>query len=426
MNSTQDFPDHRYRQVVELSLDSIKEIALDGRVRFVNAHGLARVAFVDAASVVGLPWVSLWPKRFRPRVRQALAAAERGESQQFETECTNADGQLQSWLVSTSPLRNADGRIEGVLAVNRDITERRQSQLALRTLNQTLQARTESAIHHVEPAAAATHDQVRAEAHSPSIEVELDIARAAQRLAERVAERAQEGDAVGQLLAGVVHDLNNVLQTAGAAIDVVQSRGALGEADQKILRMAETALQQGSVMAQRLLGFARKHPYAPERVELNALVARLLPLLQQAAGAAVSVEWETTTCDSAVLADPHTLERALLNLVINARDVCAVRGRVCITVATRTLADVDAAGRRAGDYVTLSVQDNGSGIAPEIRDQLFDAYFTTKPAGKGTGLGLAQVDGAVRQADGYIEVQSMPGQGACFTLGFPAAEPTGC
>lgn len=114
-----------------------------------------------------------------------------------------------------------------------------------------------------------------------------------------------------------------------------------------------------------------------------------------------------------------------MNLVINARDVCAVRGRVCITVATRTLADVEAAGRRAGDYVTLSVQDNGSGIAPEIRDQLFDAYFTTKPAGKGTGLGLAQVDGAVRQADGYIEVQSMPGQGACFTLGFPAAEPSG-
>lgn len=163
----------------------------------------------------------------------------------------------------------------------------------------------------------------------------------------------------------------------------------------------------------------------PNASRLNALVERLLPLLQQAAGAAVSVEWETTTCDSAVLADPHTLERALLNLVINARDVCAVRGRVCITVATRTLADVEAAGRRAGDYVTLSVQDNGSGIAPEIRDQLFDAYFTTKPAGKGTGLGLAQVDGAVRQADGYIEVQSMPGQGACFTLGFPAAEPSG-
>ncbi|WP_249177248.1 sensor histidine kinase [Xanthomonas arboricola] len=327
--------------------------------------------------------------------------------------------------MSTSPLRNADGQIAGVLAVNRDITERRQSQQALRTLNQTLQARSEATTRHDEQAAAATHDQVRAEAQSPNIEVELDIARAAQRLAERVAERAQEGEAVGQLLAGVVHDLNNVLQTAGAAIDVVQSRGSIVEEDQKILRMAETALQQGSVMAQRLLGFARKHPYAPERVELNALVARLLPLLQQAAGNAISVEWETTTCDSAVLVDPHTLERALLNLVINARDVCAERGKVCITVETRTLANAGAAGRRAGDYVTVSVQDNGSGIAPEIRDQLFDAYFTTKPAGKGTGLGLAQVDGAVRQADGYIEVQSVPGQGACFTLGFPAAEPSG-
>ncbi|MCC4615900.1 PAS domain-containing protein [Xanthomonas campestris pv. asclepiadis] len=421
MNNSQDFPDHRYRQVVELSLDSIKEIALDGRVRFVNAHALARVARVDAASVVGRLWASLWPKRFRPRVQQALAAAECGESQQFEAECTNADGRRQCWLVSTSPLRNADGQIEGVLAVNRDITERRQSQQALRTLNETLQARTASATRPDEHVATVTHEQASAEVQPPGIEAELDIARAAQRLAERVAERAQEGEAVGLLLAGVVHDLNNVLQTAGAAIDVVQSRGAIVEEDQKILRMAESALQQGSIMAQRLLGFARKHPYAPERVELAALVARLLPLLQQAAGNAISVEWETTTSSSAVLVDPHTLERALLNLVINARDVCGERGKVCITVERRTLANVDVAGRRGGDYVTVSVKDDGSGIAPEIRDQLFDAYFTTKPAGKGTGLGLAQVDGAVRQVDGYIEVQSVPGQGACFTLGFPAA-----
>ncbi|MEG8118949.1 sensor histidine kinase, partial [Xanthomonas hortorum] len=73
-----------------------------------------------------------------------------------------------------------------------------------------------------------------------------------------------------------------------------------------------------------------------------------------------------------------------------------------------------------GDYVTIAVSDNGSGITPEVREHLFDAYFTTKPAGKGTGLGLAQVDGAVRQANGFIDVASGPGQGACFTLGFPA------
>ncbi|KQQ75896.1 PAS domain-containing sensor histidine kinase [Xanthomonas sp. Leaf131] len=420
MNTTQDFPDHRYRQVVELSLDSIKEISLDGCVKFVNAHGLARVAAEHARSIVGERWSSLWPEEFRPRVEDALAAAGQGLSQQFETQCTGADGQRQFWLVSTSPLRDAHGAIEGVLAVNRDITERRQSQQALRTLNQTLSARNDPLLRQSELSGAIGHE-LYSDTGERDVEGELDIARAAQRLAETVAERAQEGEAVGQLLAGVVHDLNNVLQTAGAAIEVVQSRGAVVEEDRKILRMAEGALQQGSVMAQRLLGFARKHPYAPERVDLNELVIRLLPLLQQAAGGTVSIEWTPATTSSEVLVDPHTLERALLNLVINARDVCGERGQVRIAVARRTLADTEpGTDRHCGDYVTIAVADNGSGIAPELRERLFDAYLTTKPAGKGTGLGLAQVDGAVRQANGFIDVASEPGQGACFTLGFPA------
>ncbi|MBB4131347.1 PAS domain-containing sensor histidine kinase [Xanthomonas sp. 3075] len=421
MNGTQDFPDHRYRQVVELSLDSIKEISLDGRVKFVNAHGLTRVAGVNAESVVGKPWASLWPERFRSRVEQALAAAAQGKSQQFEAECINAEGQHQVWLVSTTPLRDAHGEVEGVLAVNRDITERRQSQQALRTLNQTLNPRAEPLLTQDDLYDVAGVAQSGVAGTDSRIAIELDIARAAQRLAETVAERAQEGEAVGQLLAGVVHDLNNVLQTAAAAIDVVQSRTSIREDDRKILQMAEGALQQGSIMAQRLLGFARHHPYAPERVDLNVLVARLMPLLQQAAGTAVSVHWKTTASNSMVLVDPHTLERALMNLVINARDVCGEHGKIGITVENRTHRNV---GRdthpRCGHYVTIAVRDNGSGIAPAIRDQLFDAYFTTKPEGKGTGLGLAQVDGAVRQADGFVEVESEPGQGACFTLGFPA------
>ncbi len=148
-----------------------------------------------------------------------------------------------------------------------------------------------------------------------------------------------------------------------------------------------------------------------------------MPLLQQAAGSTVAVELHQEASLRFVLADAHSLERALLNLVINARDACAESGHIRITLGNQTTSDAtDADDRAAGEYVTLAVQDNGKGIAPDVRDRLFDAYFTTKPVGKGTGLGLAQVDGAVRQAGGFIDVESEPGHGACFILGFPAAD----
>ncbi len=250
--------------MVELSLDSIKEISLDGRVVFVNSHGLARVAARNADAVIGKQWASLWPEEFRPRIEEALAAAARGESQRFEAECTTDDGHRHFWLVSTNPLRAADGHVEAVLAVNRDITERRQSQQALRTLNDSLRTQPELMGPQSELADAIDQElQSYRNASAPEIEGELDIARAAQRLAEAVAERAQEGEAVGQLLAGVVHDLNNVLQTAGAAIEMVQTRASVIGQDKQLLGMAQGALQKGSIMAQRLLGFARHHPYAP-------------------------------------------------------------------------------------------------------------------------------------------------------------------
>lgn len=148
-----------------------------------------------------------------------------------------------------------------------------------------------------------------------------------------------------------------------------------------------------------------------------------MPLLQQAAGSTVAVELHQEASQRFVLADAHSLERALLNLVINARDACAESGHIRITLGNQTTSDAtDADDRAAGEYVTLAVQDTGKGIAPDVRDRLFDAYFTTKPVGKGTGLGLAQVDGAVRQAGGFIDVDSEPGQGARFILGFPAAD----
>jgi len=111
-----------------------------------------------------------------------------------------------------------------------------------------------------------------------------------------------------------------------------------------------------------------------------------------------------------------------MNLVINARDACGERGNVTLLLGERQVDEVPVEEpHKPGAYIVLSVQDDGPGIAPEVRKRLFEAYFTTKPAGMGTGLGLAQIRGTVRQADGFVEIDSVPGEGARFTLGIPRA-----
>ncbi|CCG39569.1 HSP90-like ATPase family protein [Xanthomonas citri pv. mangiferaeindicae LMG 941] len=109
-----------------------------------------------------------------------------------------------------------------------------------------------------------------------------------------------------------------------------------------------------------------------------------------------------------------------MNLVVNARDACGAAGTITIAAGSRLVQEVpEGAAHALGQYVVLSVRDTGQGIEPEARDRIFEAYFTTKGPGKGTGLGLAQVYGTIRRANGFVDVQSTPGQGACFTLGMP-------
>ncbi|MEA0736427.1 ATP-binding protein [Xanthomonas campestris pv. campestris] len=418
-----------YRNVVELSSDSIKELALDGTIKFVNSHGIARVAAHNAREVLDTNWREHWPEHVRPQIDQVLEAAKRGESCRFEADCVTPSGKRYLWAVTTTPLFDETGKVRSVLAVNRDITDRRLAEMALETLKDALGDHLST----TGTDALAFRDHLGRTSHAGVIklsqaltsarirEEELDIARVAQRMAESSAEQAQKGEAVGQLLAGVVHDLNNVLQAALGAIDVVQHREQVPAKDKLLLSVAQEALGHGTKMSKRLLGFARHHPYAPERTDLCVLTESLMPLLHQAAGSHANLACELHHTQCFALVDPHSIERALMNLVINARDASPEAGLVAIRVGTASYEEGDAEmHRRAGDYVTLSVIDHGEGIAPEVRDRLFEAYFTTKPSGKGTGLGLAQVYGAVRQANGFIEVISELGHGSTFTMAFPA------
>ncbi|MGN5606858.1 ATP-binding protein [Xanthomonas citri pv. mangiferaeindicae] len=290
----------------------------------------------------------------------------------------------------------------------------------MRTLNDSLSSQPELASAHAELADAIDeklgHDTQRAQ----QLEGELNIARAAQRMAEAVAEQAQKGDAIGQLLAGMVHDFNNVLQAASGAVEMVLLSQGIDDKNRKLLGMAESALQQGATMSQRLLGFARHHPYLPENVDVGRVVQGMLPLLNQAVGLGITIDFRAESNLPLAMVDLHSLERAIMNLVVNARDACGDAGTITISTESCSIGRVpDGASHSPGRYVLVKVHDTGQGIAPEVLGRLFEAYFTTKPPGKGTGLGLSQVYGTMRRANGFVDVESQPGQGACFTLGVP-------
>lgn len=427
----------RYQQLLALSGDCVKEIALDGTVAAVNDHGLMLLRAPARTAVVGHPWVDLWPMPGRALVAAAVDAAARGERTDFEASSPDFDGEPRDWRVRVCPLFD-DGVQTGILAVSTDITARNRAVSAATFLQTALDARIEDtdqqmaatsqrlaglveSLETTESRLLATnkaYQQLEVMHHEAA--TGRRFAMAAQQAAEMIAAQAQKGEAVGQLLAGVVHDLNNCLQAAVSAMDMIAASGELGERSARYMASAEISLRQGTEMCRRLIGFAREYPYKPEAVDLSEMVDGMLPLLAQAVGTKAELIIETGEATCCAFVDRNTIERALLNLVINARDACEPGDRICIaTGRTSVTRDASSGLRAAGDYLTLTVSDTGAGMSEDVLSRVFDVYFTTKPVGEGSGLGLPQVHSAVTQAGGFVTVTSNPGEGARFELALP-------
>ncbi|MBT2767296.1 PAS domain-containing protein [Stenotrophomonas sp. ISL-67] len=427
----------RYQQIVELSDTCIKELDLDGVIVDINDSGLKLLGATHPSQVMGKVWRDFWPVETRPVVEKALAEAVANGRAQFEALGMDFHGSMRDWRVKIGALQ-VSGQVVGLIAVSSDVTARNAALAAAGVLGASFDAKIEAVdaqLAHAARREAGLINDLRS-SHSrlvatnmayQELEVRhfaaarnLDFALAARRAAEVIAEHAQKGEAVGQLLAGVVHDLNNFLQSATTAIDLVLASDELGARNTDLLTVAESALEQGAEMSQRLVGFARQHPYHPESVELAALVQTMRPLLVHAVDSRAQLEIDTCDSGCCAMVDRNTLERALLNLVVNARDACTPKDVIRITTGQRTVPPgPDGGARVPGEYVTLTVTDTGAGMAPDVLARVFEVYFTTKPPGEGSGLGLPQVHSAVRQAGGFVEIISSPGEGARFELALP-------
>lgn len=252
----------------------------------------------------------------------------------------------------------------------------------------------------------------------------------AEKQAERDLMQAQRMEAVGQLTAGIAHDFNNLLTAVLGSLELLARRTGPDARAARLIGAAQSAAERGARLTAQLLAFSRQQPVAPVPVDLNRLVEDMRPLLQSTIGATVSIQLRLQPGLGLARADPTQLELAVLNLAINARDAMndamnevTERGGG-LTIATfAAFRDPPTRPEEpdAGAYICLSVADTGPGIPPSVRDRIFEPFFTTKDIGKGSGLGLSQVLGLLKQLDGGIVVQSRPGEGTCFELFLPAA-----
>ncbi len=276
------------------------------------------------------------------------------------------DASLYSEETSISPVRDAVGKTVNFVAVKRDITEQ--------------------------------------------------LAMAAQ------LQQAQKMEAVGQLAGGVAHDYNNMLSVMLGYTELALGRVSPGEPLHGDLEGIHTAILRSAAITRQLLAFARKQVYTPVVLDLNESVQGLLGMMRRLIGENVSLTWKPGPGVCAALLDPAQITQILANLCINAKDAISELGT--ITIETRTVAldptsSVVRAGRAAGDYVLLSVRDDGCGMDQETAQHIFEPFFTTKGPGHGTGLGLSTVYGIVRQSGGFITVLSEPGDGAAFEIYLP-------
>ncbi len=255
------------------------------------------------------------------------------------------------------------------------------------------------------------------------VTAERDAAEALHRTEEQL-RQSQKMEAVGQLTGGIAHDFNNLLTGVIGSLDLMRKRIAQGRlADvERYVGLATTSANRAAALTHRLLAFARRQPLDPKPVNVNQLVHSIEELLRRTIGETIELEIVAAGGLWGTFCDPHQLESALLNLVINSRDAMPDGGKLTIETANAHLDSFYAAELRdvaPGQYVCLSVTDTGAGMSPAVLARAFDPFFTTKPIGQGTGLGLSMVYGFARQSEGHVRIYSEVGQGTTVKLYLP-------
>ncbi len=340
------------------------------------------------------------------------ARALRGESATgVEFRHRSEDGS-ESWRrVSAVPLFDQSREIIGAATVIVDTDEEKQAELSLRRFNEELeiqvQARTQELKAVIEQLKKESDERLRAE--------------------ERL-RQSFKMEAVGQLTGGIAHDFNNMLTGVIGSLDLIKMRLAKGNTDgiDRFMQAANTSAQRAASLTQRLLAFSRRQSLNATPLSVNHLVTALHDLLRGSVPEHLMLKFDLSEEDPWVRADANQLENAILNLVINARDATPSGGTLTISTRLEPSELSDEPGK-----VLIEIRDTGCGIPPSVLDKVMEPFFTTKPIGEGTGLGLSMVYGFAKQSHGRLDIESTPDAGTTVFIvlpehprDLPAAVPT--
>ena len=232
-------------------------------------------------------------------------------------------------------------------------------------------------------------------------------------------QQAQKMESVGRLAGGVAHDFNNMLSVILGYSELAIRKAGTDNPLQRHLAQILDAAKRSASLTRQLLAFARQQTIAPIVLDLNKTIEGMLKMLHRLIGEDIDLQWHPKADLWPVMVDPSQIDQILVNLCINARDAIADVGKITIETENSTLGKAYCAnhpGFVPGDYLKLTVSDDGCGMDKETQNILFEPFFTTKEMGKGTGLGLATVYGIIKQNKGFINVYSEPGHGTSFTI----------
>ncbi|MBK4738436.1 hybrid sensor histidine kinase/response regulator [Noviherbaspirillum pedocola] len=289
------------------------------------------------------------------------------------------------------PIRDAEGRVSGIFVQGSDVTARKLAQDELKRYQTDLEA--------------LVSERTRA----------LEETREA-------LQRSQKLEAIGKLTGGIAHDFNNILQIIGGNLQLLHGHVVGNALAVKRVDTASDAVTRGAKLSSQLLAFARRQPLQPAVVNLARVINSMDDMFQRALGELIEVE---TICVGGLwnaLVDPNQLENVVLNLAINARDAMPNGGRLTIELGNATLDEEYVSSESdiaPGQYVMLAISDTGTGMSREVMERACDPFFTTKPEGVGTGLGLSMAYGFVKQSGGHFKIYSEVGHGTTIRIYFP-------